>query len=320
MKNNTNNFIFDTVVNTLAALGMRQGGTATKACTIISSLLRTYGVTFNIEGYSTEMPVWKKCVLRVDGKSIPALPTGFTSGTFDRVTAYVSSLVSSHYFLDVPHINFNPHSRVISRANFSFAPSCAVAVDSLSALFKARSLKGEIKVEKKVQTTYQILVGNRKNPTAIVFSHFDSIGPGTIDNASGTALMLQAIINKPECLNETLFVFDGNEEVSYDYPVYWGKGYRNFEKKYPRLILKARKIIVVDCIGYAPTEVLKKGPIIRLAFPIADIQKFKSKISLITSDYDSLMPVYHSADDIPVNIRKHFVLEALSKLTEAMSA
>jgi hypothetical protein len=126
--------------------------------------------------------------------------------------------------------------------------------------------------------------------------------------------MLQAIIDKPKRLEETLFVFDGNEEMSYDYPTYWGKGYRNFEKKYPRLMLAARHIVVVDCIGYAPTEILKKGPIIKLAFPIAGIQKLQSKISLITSDYDALMPVYHSAGDVPSNIRRRFVLEALEKL------
>jgi hypothetical protein len=314
MKNKTNNFIFDTVVSKLAALGTRQGVAAKKACDVISSVLREFGITYKTETYRVELPVWKKCVLRADRKNIPCMPTGFTSGTFDEVTAYTSSLVSSRYFLDVPHINFNPRSKAISRANFSFAPSCAVAAGSLPALFKARNLKGELKVLKKVQTTYQILVGNRRNPKTIVFSHVDSVGPGAIDNASGTALMLQAIIDKPKRLEETLFVFDGNEEMSYDYPTYWGKGYRNFEKKYPRLMLAARHIVVVDCIGYAPTEILKKGPIIKLAFPIAGIQKLQSKISLITSDYDALMPVYHSAGDVPSNIRRRFVLEALEKL------
>jgi hypothetical protein len=314
MKNKKDNFIFNTVIKKLTVLGMRQGVTAKKSCAYISSVLRNFDITYKIKSYRVALPVWKKCELRADGENIPCMPTGFTSGTFDGVTAYAGSLTSSRHFLDVPHINFNPKSKAISRANFSFAPSCAVAARSLPALFKARNLEGEMKVEKKAQTTYQILVGNSRGPKTIVFSHFDSVGPGAIDNASGTALMLQAIINDSKRLEETLFVFDGNEEMSYDYPIYWGKGYRNFEKKYPRLMSGARNIVVVDCIGYAPTVILKNGPIIKLAFPIMGIKKLQSKISLITSDYDALMSVYHSADDVSSNVKKRFVNEALEKL------
>ncbi len=54
----------------------------------------------------------------------------------------------------------------------------------------------------------------------LVFSHYDSISSGVIDNASGTALSLYLVINYPKLLEKTLFVFAGNEELSYDEPIY----------------------------------------------------------------------------------------------------
>ena len=137
--------------------------------------------------------------------------------------------------------------------------------------------------QKKKQNTYQILIGNIKTPRNIIFSHFDSIGNGAIDNASGTAIMIQVILSNKKSLKDNLFVFDGNEEISYDKPVYWGKGYRNFEKKYGKQISKAEKLIVIDCVGY-----------------------------------DKLMNVYHSDLDIPELIKESYLEEALEILSNSV--
>ncbi len=314
MKTSSNNSIFKTVMKNLTALGTRQGAALKKAYSHISSVLTKNQIPFRTETYRTALPVWKKWSLKTEKGAIPCLPTGLTSGTITNAYALVSSLVSSRYFLDMPHVNVNPKSSIISRANFSFAPSLAISRESLKALCNARNIRGELRVEKKMQDTRQILIGNTKNPKKILFSHFDSVGTGAADNASGTALMLQLISEDPQLLNNNLFVLDGNEELSYDYPVYWGRGYRNFEKKYARQISKAKRLIVVDCIGYAPTEILSKGPIIKLAFPIQKINLLAKKIVLITSDYDTLMGVYHSDDDTLSRIKKRFIDEALEKL------
>lgn len=305
------------IIKNVVKFGTRQGAQAKSACEYLYSLLKENKVTYKVEIYDVDLPVWKKYSLKADGRKIACLPTGLTSGSIQSNDVLTSSLISSRYFLDTPHVNFNPKSSMISQANFSFAPSLAISRDSLMRVCSSKKIEGQLVVEKKKQKTYQILVGNIKNPKNIVFSHFDSIGKGAVDNASGTALMVEVILTQPEFLKDNLFLFDGNEELSYDKPVYWGKGYRNFEARYARQMSKAQQLIVVDCIGYAKTEILqgKSGSsIIPLAFPIKNCKKYGNKITLITSDYNKLMNVYHSDADDGDSIQDKFMKEAAQLL------
>jgi hypothetical protein len=73
-------------------------------------------------------------------------------------------------------------------------------------------VKGRVEVEKGRHHTHDILVGNITSPRALVFAHYDSIGPGVIDNASGVAVMLALLTQEAELLQEVLFVFSANEE------------------------------------------------------------------------------------------------------------
>ena len=307
------------IIKKLISFGTRQDTQAYRAYTYISKLLAEKNIPFATETYEVDLPNWKKATLTADNTKIPCLPTGLTSGTITNGYAIISSLISSRYFLETPHINFNPRCTTISRANFSKAPSIAVSRNSLATIFKARKVNAKITVTKKKTNTYQILVGNKKNPKTILFSHFDSIGTGAVDNATGTALMLDKIIKEPTTLENNLFVFDGNEELSYDFPTYWGKGYRNFEQKYARQLHTANKNVVVDCIGYAPTEIYSAknaASIINLAFPIKNIADLATKTYLITSDYDSLMNVYHSDKDNGRNIKEPFLRQAYERLND----
>ncbi len=309
------------IIKNLVKQGTRQGVQVTGAYKYLCSLLTKDKIPYTIETYHVDLPVYRKYSLKADGRLIPCLPTGLTSGKIADASVLTTSLISSKLFLDTPHINFNPKSEVISQANFSFAPSLAVSRNSLVELCNAKKIEGEVIVKKEKQKTYQILVGNTKNPKNIVFSHFDSIGKGAVDNASGTALRIEMIFTHPESLKDSLFVFDGNEELSYDKPIYWGKGYRNFEKRYGKQMASARQLVAVDCVGYAKTEVLtgKSGNgIIKLAFPVANIEKYNSKIQLITSDYDKLMNVYHSDGDNSDIIQDRFMKEALKVLKDLL--
>jgi hypothetical protein len=307
------------IIKKLVSLETRQGTQADKAAEYLIAILKKSKTPFAVKTYRVDMPVWKKFSLKADERDIPCLPTGFTSGNVDGVSAITSSLISSRYFLDTPHLNFNPKCPTISRANFSSAPSLAVSRDSLKELFTAKEIEGTIVVQKKKIKTYQILVGNTRNPKNILFSHFDSIGCGAVDNATGTAVMMELVITHPELLKKNLFVFDGNEEISYDHPVYWGRGYRNFEKKYNKIFKNTQQIIVVDCIGYDKTQILhgkSQRDIARLAFPIKNIETYSSKIRLVTSDYDKLMTVYHSDLDNGDIIRTKYMQEALNIVLE----
>lgn len=310
-----------TIIKKLVELGTRQGRQAKEACKYLRGVFELNKVDYKVEEYQVDMPVWKKCVLKADGVDIPCVPTGLTSGYIKSAAELTNSLVSSRQVFDTPHINFNPVAVGISRPNLSNAPSLTVSPRSVSQICGAQKILGQIIVKKEKQTTYQILVGNRKDPKNIVFTHFDSIGKGAIDNASGTVLAAELLVSEPQLLKDTLFVFDGNEEISYDNPVYWGKGYRNFEKKYSKQMAQVKQLLVVDCVGYAKTQIIlgKSGAgIIKLAFPIKNIEKFSSKIKLITSDYDKLMTVYHSDADDGKNIQSKFLKEATRLLKDLL--
>lgn len=75
-------------------------------------------------------------------------------------------------------------------------------------------------VKPKKHNSLNILVGNNINPKNIFFAHYDSVGIGATDNASGVGILMNIIINFPKSLRDNLFVFSGNEELSYDYPTY----------------------------------------------------------------------------------------------------
>ncbi|MEK9161321.1 MAG: hypothetical protein AAB822_01035, partial [Patescibacteria group bacterium] len=123
-------------------------------------------------------------------------------------------------------------------------------------------------------------------------------------------VMSSALINDSYLLKNNLFVFDGNEELSYDYPTYWGHGYRVFEKRHKIILKKAKKIFVVDCVGNGKTNIINDQKIINLAFPIYSIEKLKDKIFIVSGSMEKLRRVYHSEKDIAKEIKKLFLNEA----------
>lgn len=173
-------------------------------------------------------------------------------------------------------------------------------------------VRGEVRVQKERSALPQILVGNPRNPSIIVFTHFDSIGPGAIDNASGTAVCLSLVLTRPDLLKKTLFVFDPNEELSYDYPTYWGHGYRVFEKRHGALLRRAQQIISVDSVGNDKPQAIRDPKILNLAFPILGLSKLLKKTVTIGGDIEKMMEVYQSEADLPSLLSE----EALIKTRE----
>ncbi len=127
---------------------------------------------------------------------------------------------------------------------------------------------------------------------------------------------MKTIITNPKTLINTLYVFAGNEELSYDKPTYWGRGYRSFEKKFATLMQKAKKIIVVDCVGNGKTQTSQSPELQYLAFPIKGLKKFQGKIFIVFGSLKKLMTVYHSnADDIKRSgIREKELEESVKKI------
>ncbi len=287
----------------LTRLGTRQGKMADKALGYLCRTLRASKVDFVIESFSTCIPMFKKAELVIDEKRIGCVGCGLTSGRIPT-TSTASSLVSSRLMIDTPVIYCNAKCPVPSPTNFSFAPAIGVSPAILKRLVSAKSSRASLVVKKQKTIGHYLLVGNMKDPKTLVFSHYDSLGPGAVDNASGTAIALSAAaeLNRKGDLGSTLFVFDGNEEVSYDYPTYWGHGYREFEKRYSKLLKKAERIIVADCVGQGKSAFIKDPHIVNLAFPLKGIHDLKGKISILSGNFEKLMAVYHSELDLSTQI------------------
>ena len=299
------------LIKKLTSLGERQGNLTIAAAGIIESFLREKKVVFAVENVVAELPEGTS-KLMVDGKILPSLPTSFIGGTINGKTAIVSSLIPSKYLIGVPNINFNPKCREISRSNFYFAPSVAVEPARISEILAGNMIQCSVRVKKRRFNLPQFLVGNLKSPRVVVFSRYDSIGPGAIDNSSGTAVCLSLVASCPNLLEDALFIFDPNEELSYDRPTYWGHGYRVFERRNARILRDAKRVIVVDCVGNGVPTVIRDPKILELAFPIKNKERLEGDLVTVGADIGRLMDVYHSNLDLDGEIS----LDCLRKAEE----
>jgi len=284
-------------VRDLCAFGERLGATALAAADYIASRLTAGGHAPTVYDFPTEIPVCESIRLHVDGIEVPALNCSFGGGTVDRSAEVISSLQSSRNHFTIPNINSNERCPGLSTPNYYAAPAFAVSRDDLARVRAAHTIEGVSVVRRTATVARQILVGNTRAPRAIVFSHFDSLFTGAVDNASGTAVMLHVALERSELLRDNLFVFDGNEELSYDAPTYWGHGYRVFESRFGALLDGAERLGVVDCVGFEPTLLLNDPETLRVAFPLARAAEFAPKTTIFAGSLEGLMPFYHSPLD-----------------------
>jgi len=307
-------FAYLLFIKNLISFSPRQLEGEQKAGNFIISFLEKFKFQYKLQYFWTEVPKVEKEILIADGKKIACKGTSFVSGKVRDKNYLISSLIPSRFFLDKSNINFNPKSPGISLSNFYFAPAIAVCRGDLNLILKAEKIEGEVRVKPVRYKARNILVGNLRNPKVICFAHYDSIGKGAVDNASGVAVLLSTLISHPFVLKENLFVFSANEELSYDKPTYWGHGFRAFEEEFLKTMKKTKKIVVVDCVGNGKAKILKDEEMIYLAFPIKNAKKLKNKISILTGDLEKLMSVYHSDLDNLKQISEKYLREAERKL------
>lgn len=301
------------IINSLTVFTERQGDSIALAGDVIASVLTKNNIVYTEDYFKIKTPIGQASLI-ADGVSIDCLSCSFNSGTIESKAALLSSAISSGLNFETPNINFNPFCDIISRANFYAAPAIAVAKKDVKTILNAEKVSGTVTVKMHENEVCHILVGNNKNPRSIVFAHYDSIGTGALDNASGVAVCLATLIESPELLKTTLFVFDPCEELSLDKPTYWGYGFRMLEEKYPALFEKAEKLIPVDCVGNGPVHLSADPDILRLAFPVKRFDEFKNKMVTMYSDIEGLMRVYHSAADTADKLSETYLREAAEKL------
>ena len=311
----TKNFI-----TALYDLGERQFAGERKTRRIIEASLQREGVPYAVEEFVTHLPRVTRADLVLDGRRVPCMATSFQGGIIRNQNHLISSLTSSQNFLTTENINFNPLCAVISRSNHYFAPSLAVARDIVPRIMHAKTVRGAVNVRKTAHRSANILVGNRVNPRYLVFSHYDSLFGGAVDNASGTALTLYLATAYPQLRRYTLFVFGGNEELSYDQPIYWGHGYRVFEERHRALLARAEKILVLDCIGFSETYFVKDETAVRLGFPVRGLGRIIGRTRLVIGDMQKMMAFYHSDLDRPHLIKTAELARAALQVAKALSA
>ncbi len=305
-----------TLVKQLSDLGERQGKIAEQASVLIERTLTDFGIRYSVEVVKSFIPKTTSIKLTADKKSIPCRSTSLKGGVFSGKENLVSSLIPSRFLIDNQNINFNPQCDGISRSNFYFAASVAIDRKDLSIVMKAKDVTAKVVIKKNPINNRQILVGTTKKPDTIIFAHYDSIGPGAIDNASGVSTAIGTIIKDPAYLERALFVFDGNEELSFDYPTYWGRGFRDFEKRHQNLPESCKRIVVVDCVGNGEPTCEKNENISYLAFPVQNIKKWSHKIFNLSGDINKLMPVYHSDLDTVHTLKRRYLDSAIELLSK----
>jgi len=306
-----------TLIKKLSDLGERQLAEEIKASKLLISELEKFKVKYKIQNFQTRIPLIKSATLTADRRKIQALGACMVSGVIKNKFK-LATPISKPLKKEVVNINYNPKCAAISQSDFYFVPALAINKKDVSRIKNARYVEGEIKVSPQKHGSLNILVGNQKNPRNILFAHYDSLGPGAIDDASGIAVLMRLIIDYPKLEKDNLFVLAGNEELSYDTPYYWGRGYRAFEKKYGLLLKAARKIIIVDGIGSDKPLVSKKMDMIKPCFPILKMKKYQPKISVVFSSYDFIETVYHSELDKVGNIKMPFLNQANRRILKLL--
>ncbi len=278
----------------------------------IKNILDEQSITFIDHQFKTSVPLASEAVLVADGRNIECRNVGSESGKFSDKKNLISSLYwgENDYYLP-QNINFNPLCRdTISMALYYKHAALAINRKDIQKIFDARHLYGKTTVEPYNFIGHNFLVGNINNPKNIIFTHYDCWENGAIDNASGTAVTIHTALQHPKLLNTNLFVIAGNEEISYDEPVYWGRGYRAFEREYNYLLEDATNILLVDCVGYSKHEWVTDPEHVSYGIPLANFDKFGEKTKMLCGNFETLMDVYHSNDDTIELISKPLLKEA----------
>jgi len=291
----------------------REGINETKAGVFLTSLLRKNNVKYYLQKFNVYIPKKIKTKLVInENEEIPVEPICFFSGVIESVDNIISSFLPGEK--NFSYISFNPYCNSISIMNRSIKyPAIAIRRKDLFKVIKAKKTRVTIKIKKEIHQSQNILVGNIYNPKNLIFAHYDSISIGAVDNASGVCIAMRLILENPNIINKSLFIFSGNEELSYDFPIYWGKGYREFEKKYFDLMKQAKKIYVVDCVGNGEPQKLSTHYWIDEAFPIKNKKIAHKKTLIITGDIKKLWTYYHSDLDTINKLKKKY-LDATYKL------
>jgi hypothetical protein len=302
----------------LCDLGPRFAENEIQAARLIEQKLRELQVSFIVQPFTTEEPVCTHAELTADGESIPCQGSSMVSGEIPDAKYVISHFGYSGE--SVPYnIAYNPLSDYICSADHYNVPSVSVARESLTKIFMAHTVKGRVAVEKRQVESENILVGNTQNPSRIIFAHYDSIiGRGAMDNAGSVVALVRFIDQNRHFLDTNLFIFAGNEELSYDS---FGKsyyGFRVFEEKYLSLLQQTKQIIVIDGVGLGQPQLSQEW--LDWVFYIKNFEKLKEKIFWLQNDQTDVFQLFHTQEDTEEHIQDNLIQDAEKLLAQIVSS
>ncbi len=301
------------LIKSLERLNPRKGRNEEKTFKLISRLLEKNSIGFEVQKFRNAIPKYK---VKSDLK-IKFIPNCFASGKIEKINIVSNIEYREDYIF--PNINFNPYCNDISLATFYYVPSIVISKKDLLKL--PEEIKVEIKVKKEKFISKNILIGNLKNPKNIIFTHYDTLLNGAIDNSSGTAILIYYILKNGNALKENLFAICGSEELSFEKP-YWCKGYREFEKEYFDIMKNSKKLIFVDSIGHKKPKIVKEKEMLKEAANLKNFESLYKKIYVLTSisslNDKEFLSIYHSNLDTIKNIKEEFLIEAIKILNSLL--
>ena len=292
----------------LCSFAPRLGKNERLAAVYLKNTLTENGVKYFSQKFKAVIPFWDQAELIADGKKIDCKNTSLVSGKISDK----DNIVSSFPYLDDAktgyNINFSPYADIICTVGFYEHPSVAIKYSDLNKLFRAKKVYGEVRVQKYSYASENILVGNRKNPKFLAFTHYDCVGNGgAVDNASGVATAVYTIIKHPEILESTLFIFSGCEEISYDKYDPSGLGYRKFEQDFSPLLQAAKRIYVLDGLGNSNPHFTPDYSWLAITLQVEMLKDIKDKTFLMQCEVDKILKVYHSDEDTFGKIEKKYL-------------
>ncbi|NMB57385.1 hypothetical protein GYA19_05635 [Candidatus Beckwithbacteria bacterium] len=243
----------------LLLIGPRCADKEIVAVKIIADYLESLKITYKLQTFNSFFPLCENKRLIVDHEEISCLGSSLVSGTIPNNQFLFSHLGSIPDNLPY-NLAYSPLTDEISVVDHFEVPSLTISRNDILKILMAKEIKGEIKVRKQKFDSANILVGNLTKPKNIIFAHFDSIiGQGASDNAAAILVLVNLITQNVNILTNSLFVFCGNEEMSYDSYKKSGYGFRVFESIYSQILKSCQKVYVLDGLGITEPAFSQKG-------------------------------------------------------------
>jgi hypothetical protein len=306
---------FTKFLKDLIKIAPRRGKKEQEAAQLIKSYLDKADIKHTSQNFETEIPVIKSAFLHADGKEIPCIGCSFKSGKISSKAPIINPYKSP----DIDYtekIVFNPISVGICLNSYQDVPAVAINRESFIDLLMSQKYEASIKVNRERYSSENIIVGNTKDPRAIVVAHYDSIvGSGAVDNAAAVDVLYQTILARPDLLENNLFLFAGNEEESYS-SSYGFYGFEVFDREYRHTMLSAEKITVLDGVGVGKPTIVSHHT--DWAFEVPDMSGIKEKVRWLQNDQSIVMKYYHTKDDTLDKLAPKFIHSAKDLVIESL--